>query len=326
MSPATVFDIDGIEYYVINSKYSKKFEIELYYGRIDEKVRKKPALILTEALKIMLNENETLATSKFGEFLSDTTINKLRRRLKQNPYKSFKEWAESTDFDKPQEIRFTNTREKLEIFTDYFGIKYILSSARIAKNGIILLLGISVEQYKFKHKYGNKLIVTDELADFLKKHRFHPSSVIDELSISLQTSKQIRKELGYIKSPQEEVNMWLAAHLVPITSMTKDQFITQYMKKIELGQGSVIRNLKNGLYVLKDFSKSTEKEKRNLFRIVRMLDSKSATDIIKRLDNFMHHEKARRCVKAYQILLLAREYNHSIPQGYKGILKKKKLQ
>ena len=326
MSPATVFDIDGIEYYVINSKYSKKFEIELYYGRIDEKVRKKPALILTEALKIMLNENETLATSKFGEFLSDTTINKLRRRLKQNPYKSFKEWAESTDFDKPQEIRFTNTREKLEIFTDYFGIKYILSSARIAKNGIILLLGISVEQYKFKHKYGNKLIVTDELADFLKKHRFHPFSVIDELSISLQTSKQIRKELGYIKSPQEEVNMWLAAHLVPITSMTKDQFITQYMKKIELGQGSVIRNLKNGLYVLKDFAKSTEKEKRNLFRIVRMIDSKPATDIIKKLDSFMHHEKARRCVKAYQILLLAREYNHLIPQGYKGILKKKKLQ
>jgi len=326
MSPATVFDIDGIEYYVISSKYNKKFEIELYYGRIDEKARKKPSLILTEALKMILNENEGLTTSEFGEFLSDTTVNKLRRRLKKNPYKNFREWIESTDLDKSQEIRFLNTRENPEIFTDFFGIKFILSSARIAKNGIVLLFGIPMEQYKFKHKYGHKLIVTDELADFLKKHRFHPSSVIDELSISLQTSKQIRKELGYVKSPQEEVNMWLAAHLVPITNMTKDQFITQYMKKIELGQGSVIRNFKNGLYVLKDFAKSTDKEKRNLFRIVRMLDSKSATDIIKRLDNFMHHEKARRCVKAYQILMIAREYNHPIPQGYKGILKKKKLQ
>jgi hypothetical protein len=39
----------------------------------------------------------------------------------------------------------------------------------------------------------------------------------------------------------------------------------------------------------------------------------------------MHHEKARRCVKAYQILMIAYEYNHPIPQGYKGILKKKKV-
>jgi len=326
MSLATVFDIDGIEYYVINSKYSNKFKIELYYGRKEEKARKKPSLVLTDVLKTMLNENETLSTSEFGEFLSDTTINKLRRRLKQNPYKNFMEWAESTDLDKPQEIRFSNTRENPEIFTDYFGTKHILFTARIAKNGTILLFGIPVEQYKFKHKYGNKLIVTDELADFLKKHRFHPSSVIDELSISLQTSKQIRKELGYVKSPQEEVNMWLSAHLIPITSMTKEQFITQYMKKIELGQGSVIRNLKNGLYVLKDLSRSEEKEKRNLFRIVRSLDTRASTDILKKLDNFMHHEKARRCVKAYQILLMAREYNHPIPQGYKGILKKKKLQ
>jgi hypothetical protein len=268
MSLVTIFDIDGIEYYVINSKYSKKFKIDLYYGRREEKARKKPSLILTDALKTMLKVNETLAASEFGEFLSDTTVNKLRRRLKQNPYKNLMEWMKSTDLGKPQEIRFSNTQENPEIFTDYFGIKHILFSARIAKNGIILLMGIPVEQYKYKNKYGHKLIVTHELAAFLKKHRFHPSLVIDALSISLQTSKQIRKELGYVKSPQEEVNIWLAAHLIPITSMTKEQLIAQYMKKIELGQGSVIRNLKNGLYVLKDFSKSAEKEKRNLFRII----------------------------------------------------------
>jgi hypothetical protein len=37
----------------------------------------------------------------------------------------------------------------------------------------------------------------------------------------------------------------------------------------------------------------------------------------------MHHEKVRRCVKAYQIPMIAYEYNHLIPQGYKWILKKK---
>jgi hypothetical protein len=101
MSLVTIFDIDGIEYYVINSKYSKKFKIDLYYGRREEKARKKPSLILTDALKTMLKVNETLAASEFGEFLSDTTVNKLRRRLKQNPYKNLMEWMKSTDLGKP---------------------------------------------------------------------------------------------------------------------------------------------------------------------------------------------------------------------------------
>ena len=326
MSPTTVFDIDGVEYYVINTKYSKKFNIELYYGRLEEKGRSKPSLILTKELKTIILENEILRAKDFGEFLSPTTINKLRRRVKENPYKSYIEWVESTDPDKPKEIRFLNTRDQPEIVTDYFGTKHILFSARIANNGIVLPIGIPIDQYKYYHKYGKNYIVTQALAEFIKKYRYHPVWASEELSITLQSSKHIRQILGYDKNPDEEVNMWLAAHLAEITSMSKEKFISEYMRNVEMGRGSVIRNLKNGLHLLQVFSKSAEKDKRTIFRIVRTLDTNASTEVIKKLHTYLYRETARRCVKAYKVLMLAEAYNHDIPHGYKGILKKKKLQ
>jgi len=319
------FDIFGEEYFLMHTKYSKKFNIELYYGRQEERAVRPAELIFTEDLKKILLENKSLSKYEFGEHLSDSMVVKLRRRLNQNPYNSLQEWIESTDEDKPEKITFLNPKEDPEIFVDYFGVKHILFSARIAPNGKIILIGKPLEEYKLD-KYGRKLILTQELVDFIKEHRYTPVSGAKELGIHINTFKYLKNLTGYTNLSWDDMNIWLSAHLVEITSMTKKEFISQYMKDFNQNKGSVIRNMKNAFHNMKIFRDSKEKEVRKNLHILRTLDRKNLSDVLKLLCERLPKEKSRRCVQAYRVLMLAEEYNHPIPKELKGILKKKRLQ
>jgi len=325
MHYSTVFDIFGEEFHVINSRHNDKFDIDILYGREIESQSRSAKIIFTETLKRVLLENKSLSKKKFGIHLSESVIVKLRRRLKQNPYESFEQWAESTDPEKPREVTFINTKEKSEIFTDYFGVQYILFSARIAPNGIIIIIGKPLEEYKLS-KHGRRFVLTKELVDFIQKYRYDPMWACKALSIHAQVFINLRKELGYNDSSKINMNMWLAAHLVEITSMTIQAFIENYLQEVTVAKGSIIRNIKHSFHAMKQFRDSPEKEIRKNLHILRTLDTKKSSEVLKLLRERISHEKARRCVQAYQILMLAQKYKHPIPKELKGILKKKKLQ
>jgi hypothetical protein len=325
MHYSTVFDIFGEEFYVINSRHNDKFNIDILYGREIGSQSKSAKIIFTETLKRVLLENKSLSKKKFGIHLSESVIVKLRRRLKQNPYESFEQWAESTDPEKPREVTFINTKEKSEIFTDYFGVQYILFSARIAPNGIIIIIGKPLEEYKL-NKNGRRFVFTKELVDFIQNYRYDPSWVCKELSVHPKVFIDMRKELGYNDSSNNNMNMWLAAHLVEITSMTIQAFIENYLQEVTVAKGSIIRNVKRSFHAMKQFRDSPEKEIRKNLYILRTLDTKKSSEVLKLLREKMHYETARRCVQTYKILMLAQKYKHPIPKELKGILKKKRLQ
>lgn len=322
---STVFDIFGEEFYVVNSRYNDKFDIDILYGRELDSRSKSAKIIFTETLKRVLLENASLSKKEFGIHLSESVIVKLRRKLKQNPYESFEQWAQSTDPEKPREVTFISTKEKSEIFTDYFGTKHILFSARIAPNGIILIVGKSLEEYKL-NKHERKFVLTKELVDFIQKYRHDFMTAYTSLSVDHRVFKELCNEFGYKSSSKANMDMWLAAHLVEITSMTTSAFVEKYLKEVTLAKGSVIRNIKNSFHVMKLFRDTPEKELRKNLHILRRLDTKKSSDILRLLKERLPHEKARRCVQTYQILMLAQKYNHPIPKELKGILKKKRLQ
>jgi len=108
--------------------------------------------------------------------------------------------------------------------------------------------------------------------------------------------------------------------------MTIEAFIKKYLQEITIAKGSIIRNVKHSFHAMKQFRDSPEKEIRKNLHILRTLDKKKSSDVLKLLRERISYEKSRRCVQAYLILLCAQEYKHPIPKELKGILKKKKLQ
>ena len=61
MRYSTVFDIFGEEFFVINSRHNDKFDIDILYGRKEERALRAPKIIFTETLKRVLLENKSLS-------------------------------------------------------------------------------------------------------------------------------------------------------------------------------------------------------------------------------------------------------------------------
>ena len=323
MHYSTVFDVFGEEYFVIKSRYSKKFNVELVYGRKEERALKPSQLILTESLKKVLLENQSRQQKDFGEYLSASTVKILRKKMMQNPYESYRQWVESADTRKPKEVRFLNPSTQPEILKDYFGVKHILFSARIANNGIILPVGTPLEDYRVG-KYGRTFVLTNELVNFVKKYQHKPSWATKELGIHIDVFRKLRQEVGFDRVSYENTLLWISAHLEEVVTMSTKRFVEQY--KEYLRSAAIIKNTKNGFNLMKAFRDSSDKELRKNLHILRTLDKKNISEVLKTLRQRLSPDKARVCAQAYQILLYAEKYTHPIPKELKGILKKKRLQ
>ena len=319
MVPEAVTDIFGDVHHVFYERYSSVLDIKLYYGRKDDRLTT-PALILTSPLKDALLRNEKRDKYSFGEYLSAWTIVRLRRKIKQNPYESLAEWANSSEPHKPREVLFPpgQTREEVE---DFFGVQHIVAIARQTDNDMLVLFGIPKDDAK-KGIYSRSFIITNEIAEFVHGNTDSDDTICSILRIGERTLRKIRLELGRKHSILQEANLWFAAHLEEIVSMTIEGFISRYKTEPPLKRPSAIRHSKQGLNLLKNFSKGNDHTSRTiLFHIRANADKKNAVAISK-LDDLLSRDKVRVCLKAYRILELAREHNHTIPHGYRRILKR----
>jgi len=331
MGYATCFNIYGEEFAVKTVRANKKFKLDLYYGHSLEKKgqRGKAKLILTKELKAFLIKNKKVHASEFGEHLSMNTIKNLRRELKRNPYKSYDAWQKSQNKNKPKEITFLKRKEHPEFLTDYFGKVYVLASASVARSGIVLPKGTLKEIYFSKDPQqkgvnNKEYIVTKEMVDFIRKHKYSVKVATEGLSTSGNMNiviRTIRKNLGYDKTIVEEIDMWVAAHLEKIFDMSCAVFIERYTQDIDLGKGDVIVNFKTYANHLLKYAQSRAKKDKTILNIVRSLDEGvDIKEVRKALQK--HLPKSRgELTKAYNILMIARDCKYTIPKNLQKLLK-----
>jgi len=317
-----ITDIFGDEYHVFTKRYNSVLNIRLYYGRKDGRAIS-PGLILTPELKEALLKNEKRNKESFGEHLSAWTIVRLRRKLKQNPYESMEAWARSSDPHKPTEVLFP-PGEMREIVEDFLGIQYVVVIARQAKNGMMILFGTSKDD-ALDGAYSRRFIITNEIAEFIHEHPNADDYVLDVLSIGRETLRKVRSELGQEYSILHEANLWLAAHLEEIVSISSGNFVKRYESEPLLKSPSSIRHLKEGLNLLKKLTKEKSEASRTILSLIRThADKKKNREFISELDGLLSYDQVRVCLKAYRILKLAREQGHRVPPGYRRILKRVK--
>jgi predicted nuclease of restriction endonuclease-like RecB superfamily len=103
--------------------------------------------------------------------------------------------------------------------------------------------------------------------------------------------------------------------------MSCEAFLSQYTQDVDLGKGAVVVNFKTYANQLLKCTKSRTKKDKLTLGIVRSLDEGVAIEEVRETLK-KHLPKSRgELTKAYKILMLARNYNHKIPTGFKKVLK-----
>ena len=323
----TCFDVYGEEYYIYYTKLNEAegISIELYYGRNIEIDRSPPQLIFRRDLKELIENNPMIKSNKFGEFLPSWRIHPIRRKFKKNPYKNYEAWRDSKDVNKPKEISFLNTKTNHEIITDYFGIKWILYSASIAKNGMIFPMGIAIDRYKMKNSARAKMfILTTEIAEYVKVNCERPKRMREQTSIGYDIFNNFRKDLGFDKTVDYNLDIWLAAHITEIYMNTTKKFVADYVKdyiKDTVITFNTIKGFNKGLNVLVKHSKSKDKKEQKILREIQLLEKIAPPEVNIRLQALLTPWTARIRTKAYKVLMIARDNKYDMPNELRKVLK-----
>jgi len=323
---STCFDIYGEEFYIYETKLNKfdDIDIELYYGRpVEERKGSRVKLIFRKDLKELIENNEKRHSKQFGEFLLKHTVAMLRRKLKENPYESYVAWRDSKDKDKPREIRIINTQTNTEIITDYLGEKYVVSSAIMGDDGMALPMGIPREDYIVKDscRKFKKHIITKEIAEYIHINRKRPINASKESSLSYDVFVRLSKRLGVEKGADHVMNERLAVHLRKIYSTSNRLFEKNYSKETDISY-VIVRSFQKGFNGLIKLYKSKDKEDKAILKIIRSLEEVSSIKVNRELSPLISEHILATRMRAYKVLMIARDYNYDMPNELRKILKR----
>jgi hypothetical protein len=311
----TVVDIYGEECYVSLRKYDNKFNIELCFGRPVEKTAGRKRIIFTRELKCLIEETKKVPIKEFTGELSTHIVRSLRRKLKENPYKTYQEWLSSRDPDKPSEITFLNVKSAPQYIKDYLGTTYVLLSAKITKTELVCFMGIEKKIYFEKDKKTKRYILTQELVKEIKKHKLYPHKNKDIFPFDMQTFYKLRKEITNVKQQKEEVNLWYSAHLSLLFDMTIDAFTQTYAKDVEISRNSVA-SVKAGLNHLVRLQRNRTEINKKLLALLRKNERKY--DSLVQLEIFtllgQNKDMKNKLIRAFHLVSLAKQLNHPLPR------------
>jgi len=309
----TRIDIYDKENFVKTSYHDTRFDIEICMGRPVDKTIGASKIIFTEELKKFILETKHLSYKAFKGKLKPSTVQRLRRKLMENPYPSYQAWVESKDKNKPKEVR-QDTKNNPEFITDYFGVKYLVVSATMTKEGLVFPMGVEKRFYHTRSKHTISYIYTHEVFSIIKEYRFYPRKGIHKFPFGEQTFIALKKKLGYTESTYKEVNLWLAGHIEEIVSMTIKGFYSQYASHVHISINSV-KTLKAYFnYLIKCDNKT-------LLIIQKYNHTKKKSDREK-LNERIGEYITISVIRVYYILTLAKEHNHTIPKSLQHILPK----
>ena len=311
-------DIYGEEYYVKETRMDEKFDIELDFGRPVTSTVGGKKIIFTEKLKKCILETKDVPAKEFNGVLKIHTVMDCRRKLKANPYSSYQEWVESKDPNKPKEITIFHSKEKFEYIKDYFGIVYVLYSANITDDGLVCPMGIQKDIYLTHGKKTKRYILTSALAELIKKYRFYPHKGIHKFPFDMQTFITLKKELGYSDSANIGVNLWLAAHINKIMTMTSEAFTRDYASLVSISQNSVA-TVKTSYHHIIEYKKNRTRTNKEILKLLRQYEKSRNKELEEKLLMLLGASRFRDDFRAFHILMLAKELNHPIPRGLKSI-------
>jgi len=306
----TRFDIYGEENFVKTSYYDALFDIEILMGRPVEQTAGASRIILTEELKTFILETKHLSYKVFKGELKASTVKGIRKKLKENPYKSYKAWVNSKDKDKPKEI-LLDTKNNPEFITDYFGVEYLIVNAIMSKEGLIFPMGVEKKFYHTRKSHTNSYIFTREIFTLIKEYRFYPHKGIHKFPFGEQTFVALKKKLGYTELQYEGVNRWVAGYIEEIVTMIAKTFHLHYSSQIHISLNAV-KALKTSFNHLAKYDKQT-------LRMIKKCHHTKKQSDKEKLNEKIGEHKVTDDLRAYYILTLAKEYNYPIVKSLQHI-------
>ncbi len=236
-------------------------------------------------------------SKEFTSILKKSMVITLRRTLQDNPFGSYAKWVESKRKNKPLVITLNNAKSNPEVLVDFLGNRYVLLSASITKEGVVLPMGVLEHLFFNKSmKYTKEYILTPEIARILKKDRFYPRKALNHFPFTDQTLQSLRKKLGY--DTYSDRNTWLALHINEILTSTANSFC---LKHKEMGiKKHVIFDIKLSVKnILNDLNNSPD----SYLMEILLNYWKTPNDITRKaVDNFLEKYKSKKYRRIFSIL------------------------
>jgi len=251
-----ITDVFGERFYVKEVIFDKKFKLKIYSGRPVEEIKGANGFIVTAELKAFILSTLDMPGKEFTDRLKLTTVGRLRRLLQDNPFKTYDTWVSSKQINKPRFITFNDARKNPQILIDALGHRYVLLSASITDEGLILPKGVlEVDFLNRKRATSSKYILTHEVAKWVEKIRFnkHKRNTI----ISDIVFYGLCAELGYsLRKIYDGWNAFFVQHFDELLNSKTKTFFQKY-PELNISQEGLTNIKYNIAFVLREAQNSS---------------------------------------------------------------------
>lgn len=234
-----ITDVFGERCYVYEELYDKNFKIKIHKGRPVGMVYGGNRFIVTAELKAFILSTLDVPDKEFNDLLKPNLRSRLRRLLQDNPFKSYEDWLNSKQANKPHFITFNDAPENPQILIGALGQRYVLLSA-LRTDKFILPMGVLEVDYLDKKKAtSSRAILTHEVAKHLKEINFDKNK--KNAAISDTVFYAFCAELGHSTNKvHEDREALFVQHLDELLNLKTRAFILKY-PELNISQKSVAR-------------------------------------------------------------------------------------
>ncbi len=293
-------DVFDEKYYLRYSEMDKNFNVEVCFGRPVYSTVGRAKIIVTQDLKDFILNSLAVPGADFNDVLTKGSVGRLRRLLRNNPYKSYRQWVSSTHAGKPDFITFYDARNKPELIKDCFDREYVILSARLVKKtGLAFPIGVHKKSFDENNKATPRYILTPEIAEILKEHRLYPRKTKDMFPFGEQTISSLLSYLGYSVYPDRRA--FLAENLQNILNSTVNDFCSRFDET--MASRHAIRDVKSGaVFILETIKKQPFPV---LITLLEKYWETPTDDIRKTIDDFVGTNKSKQLRRAFDLLKIA---------------------
>lgn len=247
-------DVFGEHYYVKEVLYDETFKLSIYAGRPFGSPRGGNKYIVTEELKAFILSTVDVPCKEFNGVLKIGKVCKLRRLLRDNPFKSYEDWVSSEQANKPSYITFNDARNNPQILIDMLGHRYVLSSALRIEGGLILPMGLLESHLLDKNKKPSpKYILTNEIATWLKEIDFNKGN--KDIPLSGTAFYHLCAELGHKPCDiRDDRDAFWVKHLNELINSTAKEFLQKH-PELDITQKGVMSIKRYFILVLREMKK-----------------------------------------------------------------------
>lgn len=251
-----ISDIFGERFYVKELFYDKKFKLKVHYGRPVEHLQGGDRFIVTTELKDFILSTLNTPTKEFDGTIKHGVVNRLRRLLQDNPFKTYEHWVNSKRVNKPNYITFNDAPKNPQILINSLGHRYVLLSALRTNEGLIFPKGELEVIYSDKNKaVTTKYILTHEITRWLEEENF---SFPENSPISTSAFYHLCAELGCSPSKSRKVldkrNTLFVQHIDELINLTAEEFLLNHTA-MDLPRGTILHLKIKIAFIMKELQK-----------------------------------------------------------------------